>query len=541
MEIEFCSGLNIVTGETGAGKSVMLNGLNFIIGARCSKSVVRFGEKYAFVEAVFENPSSEIIEILKKLTIKIENDKILTVKRLIYDDGRSKALINSSTVSIGDLKQIGQKLVNFNEQSSSQNILHSENNIRLLDSFAEINELVASYRKKFIEFNNILKKLKQINSTQNIEKFKELKAKVSEIEKANIKPDEELKINEQLKLIQNSANIFDTLNSIYEILTGNYENEGILSSLKNSTQQFEKINEFSDELKAIYEKFTNLTFELEEISFEIEKLKSNLNFDPKQLEFLENRLSVITKLKRKFGPNFENIENNLKYMKLELEKMQTYSAQENELTMLKNKKIDDLKKQLLEISKKREEAASEFSKYVLNELKFLEMKHSNFVVKITKHKANLNGLEDIEFLISANAGEPLKPLCKVASGGELSRITLAIVSIMNEKFKQSTLVFDEIDSGVSGIAAKKIGIKLKQLSNSTQIICITHLAQIASIANKHFKIFKSKDGADGRVSSKILNLNFDEKVKEVARLIDGNENSELTLSLAGEMIKQNSK
>ena len=261
MEIEFCSGLNIVTGETGAGKSVMLNGLNFIIGARCSKSVVRFGEKYAFVEAVFENPSSEIIEILKKLTIKIENDKILTVKRLIYDDGRSKALINSSTVSIGDLKQIGQKLVNFNEQSSSQNILHSENNIRLLDSFAEINELVASYRKKFIEFNNILKKLKQINSTQNIEKFKELKAKVSEIEKANIKPDEELKINEQLKLIQNSANIFDTLNSIYEILTGNYENEGILSSLKNSTQQFEKINEFSDELKAIYEKFTNFAYD----------------------------------------------------------------------------------------------------------------------------------------------------------------------------------------------------------------------------------------------------------------------------------------
>lgn len=540
MEIEFCPGLNIFTGETGAGKSIMLKALSLIVGARCSKDIIRFGEKTATVEAVFENLPKSVIDIINSvLKVQVKNGQI-SVKRIVYDDGKSKALVNNIIINIGDLKKIGQKLINFNEQGSSQTLLNSENDSFFLDSFAEINELVADYRIKFLEFNRVFRKLEQLELKikQKTENFSELKSKISEIEKANIKPGEYEKISKNLKIIKNSTEIFEILKSINMMLNGNFEHDGVLNNINSSTKQLEKISGFNDEFRLIFEKFKSLNFELEEAAFEIEKLKNKLDFEPGKLEFLENRLSEIVKIKRKFGPEIEDVENKLASMKLELEQIENYDVQKQKLVNLKNEKLVHLKKQLIEISKKRKEFANIFSNAILNELNFLEMKNSKFAVELMGHKANLNGLEDAIFLISTNLGEPLKPLCKVASGGELSRILLAIVSVMSNKFKPSTLVFDEIDSGVSGIAAEKIKIKLKQLSKNTQIVCITHLAQIASAADKHFKIFKTVDH-EKRINSKILNLNFDEKIKEIARLIGGCESNELILNLATELIKQN--
>lgn len=539
IDIDFDVGLNIFTGETGAGKSIMLKALSFIMGARCSKSVVRSGEKCAIIEAIFENLNETIFKIFNEMKIKIENNSVI-VKRIIFCDGKSTAFINGSMVSVTDLKRVGRELLIFNEQGSSQNFLNSENNIYFLDSFAGINELVLKYRNEFVKLNEVLRKLKKLENLINFrnDKTEELKLKISEIEKLNLKFDEEKKIGEKLKIIKNSAEIFEILNLIYDLFCGNGEFEGILNKIKNSIKQLEKISGFGEEFKLVYEKFKSLTFELEEAVFDVENLKNSVNYEPKQLDYLENRLSDILKIKRKFGPTFNDVKNRLNLMKLELEKLQNCEFQKQNLIKIRNEKLARLKQQLFDISKHRQDSANKFSNAILNELKFLEMNNAKFIVELQKHKANLNGLEDVAFLISTNQGEPLQPLNKVASGGELSRLLLAFVVVMLNKFHVPTIVFDEVDSGVSGIAAKKIGEKLKQISKNTQIICITHLAQIASVADKHFKIFKSVD-SNGRTSSKVLNLNFEEKTKEIARLIGGSETDELVVKLAAEMIKQN--
>ena len=265
-------------------------------------------------------------------------------------------------------------------------------------------------------------------------------------------------------------------------------------------------------------------------------MKNSFTFQSSELEFLENRLSEISKIKRKYGPKLLDVKNNLEKFKLELNKIKNYSTQKEELLNLKNQELTKFEKLLLTISKKRKETAYKISNKILNELKFLEMKDVDFKIELKKHAANLNGLEEANFLISANLGEPLKPIYKVASGGELSRIMLAIVSVIFSEFKPLTLIFDEIDSGVSGVTASKIGVKLNQLAKSAQVICITHLAQIAAVADENFKIVKKN--VAGRVVTEVVHLSLNEKIKEIARIVGGSQVNDLTLKLAENMVKK---
>lgn len=541
LKIDLFEGLNVFTGETGAGKSIILKAIDFVVGARGSKDMIRFGEKCASVEAMFEKLSDEILKIIEcDLEIEVINREIL-IERKIFSDGRTNSLINGKNIGVRDLKKIGDKLVHFSEQGSNQKLLVAENNLKMLDDFAENDELIFAYRQSFEKLSKIFKSLKQIDYQieLNNKKFEQLSEQISEIEKINLKPEEDEQIEGKLKLIKNSAEIFEVLNLICEKFSGcsgNYEN--VLNIFSESVKNLERIVKYDLEFKTIFEKFKSLFFETQELIIDIENLKNvRFDFEPNRVEILENRLSDISKIKRKFGPSLVDVKNNLQNFKEEIKQIQNYGLKKEELLKIKETELIKFKQLLIEISKRRKEAAAKFSAAVENELKFLEMNDANFVVKLKKHGANFNGSEDAEFFISANLGEPAKPVCKIASGGELSRIMLAIVDVMASKFRPLTLIFDEIDSGVSGLSAKKIGIKLKKLSKHTQIICITHLAQIAAVADYNFKIVKQNYG--DRVFSSVCHLNFDEKIEEIARIVGVDGNKELALNIVNEMLRKN--
>ncbi len=541
LKIELFEGFNVFTGETGAGKSIILKAIDFVVGARGSKDMIRFGEKCASVEATFGKLSDEILKIVEyDLEIEVLNCEIL-IERKIFSDGRTTGSINGKNVGVRDLKKIGDKLVHFSEQGSNQKLLVAENNLKMLDDFAENNESIFEYRQSFERLRKIFKNLKQIDYQVelNDKKFEQLSEQISEIEKINLKLEEDKQIESKLTLIKNSAEIFKVLNLICEKFSGcGSDNENVLNIFDESVKNLEQIVKYDLEFKTVFEKFKSLFFEIQELIIDIENLKNvRFDFEPNQVEILESRLSDISKIKRKFGPSLVDVKNKLQNFKEEIKQIQNYGLKKEELLKVKENELTKFKQLLIEISKKRKKSAAKFSAAVENELKFLEMEDANFIVKLKKHSANFNGLEDAEFFISANLGEPAKPVCKIASGGELSRIMLAIVNVMASKFRPLTLIFDEIDSGVSGLSAKKIGIKLKQLSKYTQIICITHLAQIAAVGDHNFKIVKQNVG--DRVFSSVRYLNFDEKIEEIARIVGVDGNKELALNVASEMLKKN--
>ncbi len=536
VNINFYQNLNVFSGETGAGKSVMLKAINFILGARCSKSMIRFGEKSAEVEAVFNNLPKNVTEyIINDLKIKLIDNCVL-IRRKLFLNGKTLAYFNNIGISISDLKKVGLNLVHFNEQNSGQNLLFLDNELKILDNFAEINDLVLQYRISYNNLKNLILNLKKLendikNKNEKLEVFND---QIKEIESLNLKIGEDEKIEKELKIAQNSSKIFEILNLIINNFYGSNSNEGILNFFKTTTDNLSGISNLNDSFMKILNKFNNIFFELEELILEIKNLVNKFDFDREYLEFLENRLSKIIKIKRKFGPSLELVLNKLDDLKFNCLKFENYSEQKIELNKLKKIELDKFKNFANLISQKRKIAADKLSIEILNELKFLEMKDANFKVELKPHKANLNGLEDVEFLISTNLGEPLKPITKIASGGELSRIMLAAICVMANKFKTPTLIFDEIDYGVSGVTATRIGSKIKNLSKHCQIICITHIAQIVAIADENFKI--SKDIYNNETKTKIEHLNLDDKIKEVARIIGGDNVSDLTLKLANELI-----
>lgn len=538
LEIKFYEGLNVFTGETGSGKSVILKAIDFVLGARCNKDMIRFGENKACVEATFKKLSVQILGFLKN-ELKIQNFKDeLFITRTIFKDGKTIAAVNGVNVNVASLKNLGSRLIYLNEQGRAQNLVNSDNSLKIVDDFAQINNLVLKYRESFLRLKNILKKLKQINLKieEKNNTFTILSERIAEIEKLNVQTDEDVHIFEKLKLIKNSEFVFKNLNFVKILLSGNENSEGIINNFEKIVRNLEQISNYKGEIKIILTKFQNLFFELKELIFDLSDVKNSFTFQSSELEFLENRLSEISKIKRKYGPKLLDVKNNLEKFKLELNKIKNYSTQKEELLNLKNQELTKFEKLLLTISKKRKETAYKISNKILNELKFLEMKDVDFKIELKKHAANLNGLEEANFLISANLGEPLKPIYKVASGGELSRIMLAIVSVIFSEFKPLTLIFDEIDSGVSGVTASKIGVKLNQLAKSAQVICITHLAQIAAVADENFKIVKKN--VAGRVVTEVVHLSLNEKIKEIARIVGGSQVNDLTLKLAENMVKK---
>ena len=538
--LDFGKGMNLFTGETGAGKSIIIGAINFIIGGRCSKNMVRAGEKKAVVVATLQDLSEDVRDFAKSQDWDISDDQLI-IQRDIYADGRTLSKVNGMPVNVSILRQLGGFLVNIHGQRDSQILLFPEKHLNILDNYGDLNEILAKYQYHFERLKKINSELIKIKSDQaaKSEQIESISEQIREIQQAAIEEGEDVELESESRSIKNSAKILENLSLAHEILVGNDESSGAVDMLNDACSRLETAAEYYDDVSVLAEKLRGLLFEVQEISYEIGNKCQNLDFNPNKLDLIESRLDEIFKIKRKYGPSISDVNNRLNFLESELEKIELYDVRQNELIVSQKSETKCLKDLGEELSQKRRAVASKFVRAVSDELAFLDMQGVKFEVNIFPSKDKVCGMECVEFWISTNAGEPPKPIGKIASGGELSRIMLAIKNVLAQKDRVSTLIFDEIDTGVSGSAAQKIGLKLKQVSKNRQVFCVTHLAQIAALADSHFKIFKKT--LNGRSFAQVSELDEPGRVEEVARIMAAGSITNLNLQTAREMIEKGRK
>ncbi len=533
-EIEFNNGFNVLTGETGAGKSIIIDSINMVLGERTSKGIIRNGEKKAVVEAMFFVDNPEIIKQLNDNGIEIE-DGMLILYRDINTDGKSLCKINGSMTTATGIREIANMLINIHGQQDNQSLLTPSSHIGFLNSYANLGEKLEEYR---IYYNKINEVVEKINSLQLDEREKERQIdlysfQIKEIEDARLVAGEDEVLLERRKFINGISKISEALNYSYETLYNSDNN--IYHKLSSVVNAFSSITEYDTQLGEIYERLNSTAIELDDIIYQIRDFRDSMDFDEGEADNIEARLDLINTLKRKYGNTIEEI---IAY-KNEIEDRLYSITKSDEDTDKLNKYLNELKEKrnkiANEISDIRKKASAELSKKICSELSDLDMSRVRFEVQIKECEYNKNGCDNVEFLISVNAGEPLKPLSKIASGGEMSRIMLAIKSIFADSDPVDTLIFDEIDTGVSGRAAQKIAEKINKIAKSKQVLCITHLAQIAAMANTHFQIEKNTENE--HTYTRINLLTDDSRKNELARIIGGAQITHITIQAAQEMIE----
>lgn len=529
--VEFSEGLNVLTGETGAGKSIVVDSINAILGERTSKELVRHNCDNAFVSAYFEEISKKAVEKLNELGFDACDDTVL-LSRKITSNGKSVCKINGKSATVSMLKEIGSVLVNIHGQHDSQALLNPDYQYEYIDMMMRDNSILNDYKNAFKDFIAIRRRLKHLTSNE-IDKDRELELlnyQIKELEDADIKVGERDMLNSRKALISKSESILNLLSSSLNALVGDDENDGIQSVINSSFNQMLGF----DELKDITEVYSLINDNLETAKDKINSLLLNLDFSPEELEQIEERLDLLYKLGNKYGSTEEEM---LAFLEDAREKRDAIKYSDEELEKL-NEQYDIAFEKTVDLAEKlsdyRKEIAREFEQKVKAELEFLDMPRLEFVVDFNKANLSQNGYDKIEFLISTNAGEPPKPLSKIASGGELSRIMLAIKNILSRNDSVGTLIFDEIDTGVSGRASQKIGLKLKSVSANTQVICVTHSAQIASNANEHFLI--QKEVVNDRTYTSVTPLDFESRKRELARIMGGLEITDTLLKSAEELL-----
>ncbi len=533
--VDFSSGLNVLTGETGAGKSIVVDSINAILGERTSKELVRHGAENAYVSAYFENISDEASNKLQELGFDSEEDKSLLIARKISVNGKSSCRINGKSATVSMLKEIGTTLVNIHGQHDSQALLNPDFQYKYVDMLLDDKSVIDDYKSVFRELISVRRRLKALTGSE-IDKERELELlnyQIEELEQADIKIGEREQLTKRRALILKSEAVSLALNNALSVINGDDENSGV-QSLANDC--FNNLSVF-EEAKGIADCFAQINDCLELSKDKIDELLSQVDYNPGELEEIEERLDLLYRFSNKYGSDESEM---LDYLERAIEKRNSILYCDEELDNL-NRAYDDLLIKAMESAQKlsdcRKRTAEKFERDVKCELEFLDMPNLQFSVKFDKGNLTSKGFDKIEFLISTNVGEPPKSLAKIASGGELSRIMLGIKNILSYNDTIGTLIFDEIDAGVSGRASTKIGLKLKSVSKNTQVICVTHSAQIASNADEHFLIQKSV--SDDRTYTKVKALDFNERKLELARIMGGIEITDTMLKSADELLKAN--
>lgn len=544
ISINFTEGFNILTGETGAGKSIIVEGLNMILGDRANTQMIKTGCEKATIEGLFyTNNEKDINEKLNEFGIEPEETGYILITREIFTTGKSISRINGRPITLSMLNQITKKLVDIHSQHEHQSLLNKNNHIKLIDSFArtKIDPLI----KKISEEFNLLKMKKEelgkinldpIEKDRNIDLYNYQLRELTEFDLDNYNEEE---IFNQYNKLSNIKNIEITLEKILNLLKNEeYTKNSILDNLHDILNMLKDIENFDKDIASINNEISSIYYSLEDILKSIRIYSQNINLDEENYILVEEKIEFIENLKRKYGKNLEEVINYREEIKSELEFLKSNEVNiknlENEIKNIENKLLDLSK----DATKIRRKAADILTKNILTELKDLNMNNVNFQIDF-KEKTYFtdNGLDDIEFLISTNVGEKLKPLSKVISGGEMSRMMLAFKTVFADYDNIETLIFDEIDTGISGKTAELVGLKIKDLSKSHQIICISHLPQIASLADTHFLI--DKKVLENGTLSYVKKLNLEEKVLEISRLLGGVNITEATLIHAKEMLGLN--
>ena len=517
--IDFENGFNVFTGETGAGKSILIDSINAVLGGRTSRDLVRTGEGKAVVSAVFTDISKEAEKLLEELGYDIEDE--LMISREISTEGKSVCKVNMRPATAGVLKQLSSVLIDVHGQHDSAVLQNPELHIGYIDSFGNTESELLEYRESYKKLKSVEREIKKIinDDSDKTARIDMLKFQIGEIEAAAIEEGEEEELLALSKRIKSAENIMELISETVSALDGNGENEGALEGLSSAIENCARLAEFFPQYEGLSEKFKEMYYEFEEFANDVKDNADELDFDPALQNRTERRLDQIFRLKRKYGGSVEEMFKYYNKAVLELENIEFSEERLEKLKKEREQLFSETAKLAGMLTKKRSEAAEAFEKAVSEELSYLNMPNVRFKVNFEETDFTESGKDNLEFYIATNAGEPLKPLTKIASGGELSRIMLSIKNVLADKDNVDTLIFDEVDTGISGSAAQKVGQKLKQVSKGRQIICVTHLAQVAAFADNHLLISKSTEG--GKTFTSVESLGKEGRVNELARIMGG--------------------
>ncbi|MEQ8222758.1 MAG: DNA repair protein RecN [Candidatus Eremiobacterota bacterium] len=538
LNISFYPGFNVFTGETGAGKSNLMDAISVVLGQRAREDYIRSGREQAFVEALFDISSNDFARQILSLNGFDESDELL-ISRTISRKGKNVCRVNGRLVTTSILSEFASTLIELQGQHENQSLFVVSKHLDILDDFGALSSMKEDISRKYREIRDIKGEIDRLrnNDREHAQRMDFLKFEISEIEEAKPVEGEEEELLKEKLFLSNIEKISRVLSEIFFITDGDRGfcelSDSILSHLNDASSMDEN-------LKSSYERFENIYYELTDLVSFLRHYTDGLEFNPERLEEVINRLSIIGKLKRKYGNSISEILTYLEQAKIELAGLCNSDVKLEKLEMMEKELREKLLKNMIKLSEKRKKSAGALEKTVNKELNDIGMGNARLKVAFLceenprETRMTEKGIDNIEFLFSANPGEPLKPLARIASGGEISRVMLSLKSALAKVKTISTLVFDEVDTGLGGEAAGKVGIKLHSLSSAYQVICVTHLPQIASIADTHFLLYKSDTG--GRVVSLIKELHGEDRIMEISRMLEGEERSRASRELAVEML-----
>ncbi len=531
-DISFDQGFNVLTGETGAGKSIVIDAISAILGERAYREMIRSGASRASVRAVF----SGVPQFAWFAEAGVEYGEETLIQRDLYLDGKNVCRVNGSLVTVSMLRKLGIQLINIHGQHDSAALFDEDNHLQFLDAFADNAPLRADYAEKFEAVSLLRREIDRMHmdESEKLRRMETLRFQIEEISKANLESGEDEALERRRKLLQNAEKIADGMEDAVQCLYGGEESDGAASLLAQAERSLARISRFSDAFSALHDRVSDLMYQVQDAAEEARDARDALAYSADELEQIESRLDVLHRLRRKYGATCAEVLEYLERAKVELDEIE---FADERLARLKEK----LKKAEASawaaahaLRQNRAEAAEAMSGRILTELTQLDMPRVQFSCRFTELELTASGADAVAFYMSANAGEALKPLSKVASGGELARIMLAMKNVLAEKDQVATLIFDEVDTGVSGRAAQKVAQKLKHVARFKQVLCVTHLPPLAALATTHLLIDKTE--RNGRTYTTVKPLDFDGRRHELARIIGGAVITETTLKSAGEML-----
>ncbi|MBN1074802.1 DNA repair protein RecN [Clostridium botulinum] len=536
--MNFNEGFNILSGETGAGKSILIDAIDYVLGGKFSKSLIRTGENKTYVEAIFTVENSLLKNVLIELDIESDDD-MLIISRETHQSGRSLIKVNGKTFLTSQLKKIREKLLDIHGQHQNQTLLQRNSHILYLDEF--IGNEILSYLEDFTSLKNDLlqieNKIQQICGNDDRDKLLDyLKFQIEDIEKGKLKEKEEEYLKEEFNLLSNAEKISTSLNLSYALLNGVDGDNSVINSISKVIQELSNIENNFEKAKKNRQLIEEAFYTIEEVSRDIRNIAEEVVYDDDALEKVNARIYEINQYKKKYGATIEEVLEYYEKMKIQYNDLINSEKIIEELTLKKNEIIKEMEVVSLKLHELRSSKSTELKEKILNELSFVGLEKSTMEINIVREeKFNSRGFDDVCFMISTNPGEPLMPLEKILSGGELSRIMLALKCVFADKDEIATLIFDEIDTGISGGVAKRVGEKMYQVSKNHQVLCITHLPQIAILSDYHY--FVSKMVKENKTFTNIRVLTKEEKEYQIGRMLDGDEVTEATLNNVKEMIK----
>ena len=534
-DISFDSGFNVLTGETGAGKSIVIDAISAILGERAYRDMIRTGTTKAVVRAVF----SDVPKLSWFEENGIEYDNEVVVVRELFQDGKNICRVNGLPVSVSILRKLGIQLINIHGQHDSASLFDEEFHLRYLDAFADNNAIIADYREKYDAVISLRRDIQRMtmDEGEKLRRMETLRYQIEEITKADLQPGEDTELEERRKIHQNAEKLSDSLNGAVDCLYGGDDSDGATALLSEAENFLSKLSRFTDAFTGLRERITDITYQVQDIAEELRDARDELTYSADELEQLESRLDIIYRLRKKYGADCNEILKYLENAKRELDEIE-FADDHIERLKLKCARAEKLAwDAAFSLRESRQKAAQWLSERILYELAQLDMPRVQFSCVFQELELSTDGADAVAFYMSANMGEALKPLNKVASGGELARIMLAMKNVLSEKDQISTLVFDEVDTGVSGRAAQKVAEKLRSVASNKQVLCVTHLPQIAAMADNH--LFIAKEERNGRTFTTVTPLDKEGRKLELARIIGGSNITETTLKSAEEMLLHN--